>query len=270
MNTQTLIPLLIDYGRLVVLALVALLVGLWLIKRLTRLLASRLEKREIDPSVRPFLVSLVGVSLKVILYVSVASILGFKLTSLVAIIGAAGLAVGLALQGSLQNFAGGVLILLLKPFGVGDYIEAQGHAGTVEEIQIFYTLLRTPDNRSIVIPNGDLSNSSAVNYSAYETRRLDMTFTADYDTPAARVKEVLADLISKRADIQAEPAPFIRMTAHGDSSLDYTIRVWCQAKDYWNLKFDLTEDVKAAFDEAGIGIPYPQMDLHVHQIDRES
>jgi len=252
--------LLMAYAPKVLLALLTLIIGLWLIKRLMGVLDRRLAAS--DPTLSRFLGSLIGVTLKILLVISVASMVGIATTSFIAVLGAAGLAVGLALQGSLSNFAGGVLILIFKPFKVGDVIDAQGYLGTVAEIQILYTILNTFDNRRVVIPNGNLSNSSLINMSAYDTRRCDMTFGIGYADDIERAKGICRRLIEADERALAEPAPLIVVGALGESSVDLAVRVWTSAADLWPFYWDMQERVKQAFDEEGITIPYPQRDLH--------
>jgi small conductance mechanosensitive channel len=181
------------------------------------------------------------------------------MTTFVAVIGAAGLAIGLALQGSLSNLAGGVLIIALRPFKVGDYIEGVGQAGTVTEIGLFYTHLTTPDNRAIIIPNANIANSSLVNYGVFPTRRVDLEFSVSYDSSISHVKDVIQTVLEKNTQILSEPAPFVRLASHGASALNFKVRVWVMTEDFWDVHFALIEDVKLAFDQAGIEIPYPHM-----------
>ncbi|HEY9147622.1 MAG TPA: mechanosensitive ion channel domain-containing protein, partial [Gammaproteobacteria bacterium] len=227
------------YAPKVILAIITLLVGLWLINRLVSVLDKRLAAK--DPTLNKFLCGLVGVTLKVLLLISVASMVGIATTSFIAIIGAAGLAVGLALQGSLANFAGGVLILIFKPFKVGDAIEAQGYMGTVVEIQILYTILNTFDNRRIVIPNGDLSNASLTNMSVNETRRCDMTFGIGYSDDIDKAKAIVGRLIEEDERALGDPEPLVVVGALGESSVDLTVRVWTKAGDLWPFYWDMQE-----------------------------
>jgi small conductance mechanosensitive channel len=176
-----------------------------------------------------------------------------------------GLAVGLALQGSLSNFAGGVLILILKPFVVDNFIDGGGHAGVVKKITIFYTYLTTPDNKEIVIPNGVLSNGSIINYSANNMRRVDLVFGVGYESSTSQVKEIINGVMANHDLIVDNPEPFVRMSAHADSAIEFTVRAWCEASNYWAVHFDLVEQVKAAFDEAGINIPYPHLDVNINK-----
>ncbi len=253
------------YALPILKALLVLFIGLWIIKRVVKIIDKNMKKREVDESLRPFLRSLIGAILKVLLVVSVASMVGIAMTSFVAIIGAAGLAIGLALQGSLSNFAGGVLILLLKPFKVGDFIEASGIAGTVREIQIFYTYITTPHNEEIIIPNGSLSNNSVKNYSFHDTRRLDLTFGIGYEDDIDAAKEILQKLIDADTRVLKDPSAVIFVGALADSSVNFSVRMWVNAGDYWPVNNDLHEKVKKAFDAAKISIPFPQTDVHLYK-----
>jgi len=252
--------MLLAYTPKVLLAIITLVVGLWLINRFVVILDKRLSEK--DPSLNKFLCGLVGIILKILLLISVASMVGIATTSFIAVLGAAGLAVGLALQGSLANFAGGVLILLFKPFKVGDVVEAQGYVGSVLEIQILYTVINTFDNRRIVIPNGNLSNSSLINMSAYDTRRCDMTFSISYDDDIDLAKSVCRRLIEEDERALKEPAPLIVVSALAESSVDLAVRAWTRAEDLWPFYWDMQERVKRAFDAEGITIPFPQREVH--------
>lgn len=250
------------YAPKVVLALLTLFIGLFLIGRLNRLILRFFEKQDFDPAVESFLASLISIGLKVLLLFSVVSMLGVQTTSFLAVLGAAGLAVGLALQGSLSNFAGGVLILIFKPFKIGDYIEAQGHAGTVSEIQIFNTVLHTPDNKKIIIPNGNLSNNSMVNYTAEKKRRCDFVLGIGYNDDIKKAKQLLEKILSKDPrTIKKEPLQII-VGNLGESSVDVFARAWVKTDDYWDFFFENTEAIKIACDKAGISIPFPQRDVH--------
>ncbi|MDW7690517.1 mechanosensitive ion channel [Flammeovirgaceae bacterium SG7u.111] len=252
----------------IAMAIVVLIIGLIIIKSLTGFVKNLMIKRNVDVSLVPFLTSLFNVLLKVMLLISVASMVGIETTSFVAVIGAAGLAIGLALQGSLANFAGGVLILIFKPYKVGQVIEAQGFIGIVNEIQIFVTILKTFDNKTIIIPNGPLANGAITNYSTEEKRRIDMTFGIGYDDDIAKAKQILADLIAADTRILKEPAePFIALSELADSSVNFVVRVWAKGADYWGIYFDMQEKVKLTFDKEGIGIPYPQTDVHLYKHD---
>ncbi len=252
----------ITYGPKFLLALLTLIIGMWLIAKLVHWVRRSMEMKEVDPSLIPFLQGLLSALLKVLLLISVASMVGIETTSFIAILGAAGLAVGLALQGSLANFAGGVLILILKPFRIGDYISGAGHSGTVDRIHIFYTYLRTPQNQIITIPNGNLSNDAIINYSAEEDRRLDQTYSISYSDDIDKAREVLQRLIQEDERIKEDPPPEILVDALGDSSVDLKIRVWSTIDVFWPLHWDMQEKVKKAFDAEGISIPFPQLDVH--------
>jgi small conductance mechanosensitive channel len=259
------ITLVMAYAPKVVLAIITLVVGMWLINRFVRLLDSKLGKR--DPTLNTFLCGLISAILKVLLLISVASMVGIATTSFIAIIGAAGLAIGLALQGSLGNFAGGVLILIFKPFKVGDVIEAQGYLGSVMEISILYTIVNTFDNRRVIIPNGDLSNSSLTNLSAYPTRRCDMSFGIGYGDDIDKARATIKRLIETDERSLEDPQPMIVVGGLGDSSVNLTVRVWTTYADLWPFYWDMQERVKKAFDAEGISIPFPQRDVHVYKAD---
>jgi len=259
------IALIMAYAPKLVLAIITLIVGLWLINRFVGVLDNKLGKK--DPTLNKFLCGLIGAILKILLLVSVASMVGIATTSFVAIIGAAGLAVGLALQGSLGNFAGGVLILIFKPFKVGDAIEAQGFLGSVREISILYTIIDTFDNRRVVIPNGQLSNASLTNMSVYETRRCDMTFGIGYSDDIDKAKAICKRLIEEDERALKDPAPLIVVGGLGESSVDLTVRAWTKAGDLWPFYWDMQERVKKAFDAEGISIPFPQRDVHMYKAD---
>ena len=259
------IALVMAYAPKVVLAIITLIVGLWLINRFVAVLDAKLGKK--DPTLNKFLCGLIGAILKILLLISVASMVGIATTSFVAIIGAAGLAIGFALQGSLANFAGGVLILIFKPFKVGDTIEAQGFLGAVNEISILYTIVNTFDNRRIVIPNGSLSNATLVNVSIYEHRRCDMTFGIGYDDDIDKAKSILKRLMEEDKRSLTDPAPRICVGGLGDSSVDLMFRVWVPTDDLWPYYWDMQEKVKKAFDAEGITIPFPQRDVHMYKTD---
>jgi len=260
---ETLINLFVVWGPKLAGAILALIIGLWLANMITGGLSRSMEKSEVDPSLRPFLKSLVSTLLKVLVVVSVLGMVGIQMTSFIAILGAAGLAVGMALSGTLQNFAGGVMILIFKPFKVGDFIEAQGYAGTVNAIQIFNTILKTPDNKTIIIPNGGLSTASMVNYSTEPTRRVDWTFGIAYGDDIDKAKEVLRSLLATNESVLKDPAPFVELGELADSSVNFTVRAWVNAADYWTVHFYMLNMVYRRFAEEGLNIPFPQMDVHV-------
>lgn len=257
------IGLAMTYVPRVVLAIVTLIIGLWLIKRLVAVLGRKLSAN--DPTLGIFMSGLISVGLKVLLLISVASMVGIATTSFIAVIGAAGLAVGLALQGSLANFAGGALILIFKPFKVGDTIEVKNFRGKVVKIQILYTTVDTFDNRCVIIPNGKLSNESLTNISVYPTRRCDMTFRIGYNDDIDKAKAVCKRLIEADERALTEPAPLIAVAALAESSVELTVRVWINTGDLWPFNRDMHEKVKKAFDAEGISIPFPQRDVHLFQ-----
>lgn len=262
---DTAIELLMTYGPKLILAILVLIIGLWIINRVVKVMARGMERSQTDPTLARFIQSLVGIGLKALLLISVASMVGIATTSFIAVLGAAGLAVGLALQGSLANFAGGALILMFRPYKVGDYITAQGVGGTVTEVQIFNTILTTPDNVRIVVPNGSMSNGIITNYSAEATRRLDFVFGIGYADDIAKAREVIMSILTAEERVFDDPAPQVVVGNLGESSVDLTVRVWVNAADYWPLKFELTEKVKVAFDREGVTIPFPQRDVHLYQ-----
>lgn len=244
-------------------AAVILFVGFKVTKWVQGILLKSKGIQHLEPGVQTFLKSLIGIGLKLVVILTAISLLGVPMTNFVTILGSAGLAIGLSLQGSLSNLAGGLMILIFKPFKVGDYIEAPSGAGTVSEITILYTILTTPDNRRVVIPNGSISNEAVTNFSFHDTRRLDITISVAYDSDIEKVKALLLETASAHPLVMDDPAPFCRLTNHGESSLDFALRVWVKSGDYWTANFDLKESTKKALDENGIEIPYPQLDVHL-------
>ena len=261
---DTAVDMIMRYGPQLILAIVVLFVGLWIINRVVALMGKGMERAEVEPTLAKFLSSLSSVGLKALLLISVASMIGIATTSFIAVLGAAGLAVGLALQGSLANFAGGVLVLLFRPYKVGDFVEAQGVSGTVNEIQIFNTVIKTPDNKVIIVPNGAISNGIITNYSAETTRRVDFVFGIGYGDDIQKAKDILARLVSQDDRAMKDPEPVVVVSELADSSVNITVRIWVNASDYWGLYFDLMERVKLTFDQEGISIPFPQRDVHVY------
>jgi len=256
-------PLIVEYGTSLIYALVVLVIGLWIVKMITGSFKKMMLKSKLDDSLIPFLSSLIGTILKVMVVISALGMLGIEMTSFIAILGAAGLAVGMALSGTLQNFAGGVMILIFKPFKVGDFINAQGHSGSVKEIQIFNTILNTPDNKIIIIPNGGLSTGSMTNYSAMNTRRVDWTFGIAYGDNVEKAEEVLKKLIADDKRIFTDPEPFIAVSELADSSVNLVVRVWVNSADYWGVFFNMNKKVYQTFEKEGLNIPFPQMDVHL-------
>ena len=230
---------------------------------INKLVQRVLLKRNIDPSIKTFVGSLIHIILMILLIVSVVGALGVQTASFAALLASAGVAIGMALSGNLSNFAGGLIILIFKPYKVGDFIEAQNLSGTVREIQIFHTVLTTTDNKVIYIPNGSLSSSAVINYSYQQVRRIDWTFGVEYGTDYAKVKGVLEEILAKDERILQEPAaPFIAMSQLADSSVNYVVRVWVNSPDYWNVYYDITRTVYERFNAEGIGFPFPQLTIH--------
>jgi small conductance mechanosensitive channel len=262
---ENLYTLAVRYGVKLVLALVVLIIGLMVIKAITKGMVKIMKKRDMNESLIPFLKSIMNILLKVMLIISVMGMVGIQMTSFIAVLGAAGLAVGLALQGTLQNFAGGVMILLFKPYEVGNFIEAQGFMGTVKEIQIFTTVLLTPDNRKVIIPNSPLATGAITNFSAMPTRRIDFSFGIGYTDDIDKAKNILLKMAEKDDRVlKDENPPAVMVEALADSSVNLKLRVWLKSEDYWDVNFDYTESVKKQFDAAKISIPFPQRDVHVY------
>ena len=252
-----------EYAPKLIGGILVLILGLWITKVITKAFRSSLEKSKMDQSLVPFLTSITNIILKVLVAITVMGMIGIQMTSFVAIIGAAGLAIGMALSGTLQNFAGGVIILILKPFKIGDFIEAQGYVGTVKEISIFATMLNTADKKLVIIPNGPLSTGPLTNFSAEPTRRVDWTFGIAYGDDVEDFKRAINDFIAADDRILKTPAPFIGLSALADSSVNFTVRVWVDGPDYWDVFFDMNEKVYTKFADYNLNIPFPQMDVHV-------
>jgi small conductance mechanosensitive channel len=254
----------VTYGQKIIGAVVVLVVGLWIIKMLNRGFGKILDKGKTTESLNPFLKGIVSALLKILLGISVLGMLGIEMTSFIAILASAGLAVGMALSGTLQNFAGGVMILLFKPFKVGDFIEAEGYTGTVSEIQVFHTFLKTVDNKTIIIPNGGLSNASMTNYSTEEQRRVDWKFGIAYGDDVDKARTIIKKLSDSDIRILKDPEVFIAVSELGDSSVNFAVRAWVKASDYWPVFFEMNEKIYKTFNTEGINIPFPQMDVHLH------
>ncbi len=257
--------LIVSYGLKFITAVVLLIIGLWLAGRIGRLLYLSMEKRKIDHSLSNFLKTVVSSLLKILVIISIMTYAGLPMTSFIAILAAAGLAIGLALSGTLQNFAGGVLILIIKPFKVGDFIEAQGYMGTVMDIQIFNTILQTPDNIVIIIPNGGLSTGAVTNYSARDTRRAQWVFGIAYGDSFQKAQKILKRILVEDPRVLKDPEPMIFLSELNDSSVDITVRAWAKSGDFWPMSFDIHEKVYDAFNKEGINIPFPQMDVHLQK-----
>lgn len=255
----------VDLGLKILVALVIYWVGKSLINLLYKVVKKALEKRQVDASINSFVLSLVRVVMMFVLIITIIGVLGINTSSFVALFASAGVAVGMALSGTLQNFAGGVMILLFKPFKVGDWIDAAGVSGGVKEIQIFNTLLTTGDNKVIIVPNAKLSNDMVVNYSKAGTRRVDWTFGIAYGDDYDKAKSVLMQFIKEDKRIQQTPAPFVALNALADSSVQIVVRAWVDGADYWDVYFGMNERVYKEFGKYGLSFPYPQMDVHISQ-----
>lgn len=266
MSQDEIIDFAVDLGINLLVAIIILFVGFKLAGILSRAVVKVLEKRESAIGLITFSKSLVSAIVKVLTVITVFTQLGVEMTSFIAILGAAGFAIGMAFSGTLSNFAGGVIILILKPFKVGDYIEAQGESGTVTEIQIFHTILLTPDNKTIILPNGPVSTGNVTNYSTQDTRRVDFTFGFGYGEDLKLAKETVLEIINSHPKVMKDPEPFVRLGSLGDSSVNLTVRIWSKKEDYWDIHFYINEKVYEKFDEVeGLSIPFPQMDVHVDQ-----
>lgn len=252
----------VSFGLRVLTAIVIFVVGRFLIGFINKLVAKLLSRRHVDVGVQGFVKSLVSILLTVLLIVAVISQLGIETTSFAALLASAGVAVGMALSGNLQNFAGGLLILLFRPYKVGDYIECQGQGGTVREIQIFYTILVTPENKVVYLPNGPLSSGTVVNYSQEGTRRVDWTVSVEYGEDYERVERVLRELVAADERILTDPEPVFALLSLGDSSVNVVVRVWVATADYWNVYLDMNKKIYSTFNQAGIGFPFPQLTVH--------
>ncbi|HMC01779.1 MAG TPA: mechanosensitive ion channel domain-containing protein [Flavobacteriaceae bacterium] len=250
-----------EYGIKILAAIIIWIVGSWIIKKLLKGTKTIMTKREFDESLQKFLLNLLGWTFKILLILVILAKLGIETTSFAAILAAAGLAVGLALQGSLGNFAGGVLLMIFRPIKIGDLIEAQGEIGVVKEIEIFTTKLTGLSNKEIIIPNGALSNGNIINYTTEGTRRVDLVFGVGYDSDIKQTKNVLMNVLTSHPSVLKDPAPAVTVMELADSSINFAVRPWCKTEDYWTVYFDITENTKEALDAAGIEIPYP------HQVE---
>ncbi len=260
-----LIDLVTSLGGKLLLGILILTVGLFFVRIIKRFIQKSHKLDKLDPSLRSFILSFASIALYIVLFITLAMVLGVPVTSFITVLATCGAAIGLALQGSLSNFAGGLMILLFKPFKVGDYIETSGEGGTVSEITVVYTVLLTPDNKQITIPNGSITNAVIKNYSAKDTRRVDWLFTADYSCDSDKVKAIIEKIITSHEKSLKDPEAFVKVSKCADSAVEYTARVWVNSSDYWTVYFDVLDEVKKAFQENDITIPYPQMDVHVKQ-----
>lgn len=260
--TQQLIDSGIQAGGHILKAVIVFLVGRFLIRMLNRLVGRVMDKRNVDISIKTFVKSLVNILLTVLLIVSVVGALGVETTSFAALLASAGVAVGMALSGNLQNFAGGLIVLLFKPYKVGDWIESQGVSGTVKEIQIFHTILTTGDNKTIYIPNGAMSSGVVTNYNTQVTRRIEWIVGIDYGEDYNKVQQIVRDILVADSRILNEPAPFIALHALDASSVNVVVRVWVNSGDYWGVYFDINKAIYETFNEKGINFPFPQLTVH--------
>ncbi|WNH14348.1 mechanosensitive ion channel family protein [Thalassobellus suaedae] len=262
-DTEKWIELGLQYGLKIIGAIVIWIIGSWVIRNLMKGTKAVMSKRDYDESLQKFLLNLLSWILKIVLIVVVLGTMGVETTSFAAILAAAGLAIGMALQGSLGNFAGGVLIMIFKPIKIGDLIEAQGEIGVVKEIEIFTTKLIGLSNKEIIIPNGSLSNGNIINYTTEGTRRVDLTIGVSYDADIKKTKDVLMRVLLANPKVLKTPEPTVNVLELADSSVNFAVRPWCNSADYWNVYFETTENVKEALDAAGIEIPYPhQVEIH--------
>ncbi|UKN02191.1 mechanosensitive ion channel [Paracrocinitomix mangrovi] len=253
-----------EWGINLAIALAVLFIGFFLAKRITKMIGKALDKKEFDVSLKKFLKSLVGNTLRILVVVSALGQLGVEMTSFVALIGAAGLAIGMAFSGTLGNFAGGVMILVFRPYKVGDYIKAQGEEGVVYEIQIFNTVLLTVDNKTVIVPNGAMANGNITNFTMQKNRRVDFVVGIAYGDSYQDAVKVLQRFISEDEKILQDPAPFIGLGALADSSVNITLRVWAKTEDYWEVHFKMNQKIYEEFGKEGLNIPFPQMDVHLH------
>ncbi len=258
---------LMQIGIHVISAIAIFLIGKWIARIVTNLAKKAMSKADVEDTLEHFLGNMLYYTLMAAVIIATINQLGVQTTSLLAVVGAAGLAIGLALQGSLSNFASGVMIVAFRPYRVGDYIVAGGVNGTVEEVQIFTTILKTPDNVRIIVPNSQVMAAEITNYSANPTRRVDIVAGCGYDDDLDKVRQVLEGVIAADDRILADPAPTIAVSELGDSSVNFVVRPWVNAADYWAVKFDVTEQIKKRFDQEGISIPFPQRDVHVYKHD---
>jgi len=254
-----------EFAINLVTAILIFYIGKWIVGILVRALRKLLEKNDVDATLTSFVSNLVRMALLVFVVIAAITKLGVPSAQFVAVVGAAGLAVGLALQGSLSNFAAGVLIVLFRPYKVGDYVEAAGISGTIEQVQILTTILKTPDNKKIIVPNGQIMDSIITNYSANDMRRVDMTVGVSYDDDLDKVRRTLEELVAAEDRILDDPACTIAVSELGDSSVNFVLRPWVKTADYWGVHFDLTEAIKKRFDQEGISFPFPQQDVHLYQ-----
>ena len=257
----------VDYGTAIIFAIVIFIVGKWISKRITTVIQKAMRSRDVDETLVKFLSNIAYWLLLSFVVIAALSQLGVQTTSIAAIFAAAGLAIGLSLQGSLSNFASGVMIIAFRPFRVGDFVEIAGTAGSVEEVSIFTTQLKTPDNKTVIVPNGSITSDNITNYSTKETRRIDLVFGIGYDDDIKKTKSLLEEIVTGDDRILKDPAPTVAVSELADSSVNFVVRPWVKSADYWDVYFYLQETVKLRFDESGISIPYPQQDVYMHTVE---
>lgn len=262
---ETIMQYVASYGPRVIAAIAILLIGLWATTLIRGLIVRLMERRSVDPLITSFIATVLNVLLILFVFIAAISKLGVQTASLIAVVGAAGLAIALALQGSLANLASGVIIITLRPFKVGDYVETGSNAGIIEQIQLFYTQMRSPDNKEVMIPNANITSSALVNYTARPERRCDMVFAVSYDSDLDKIRRIIKDLLNKDERVLKDPEPIIVIGELADSSVNLWVRPWVKTDDLWEFKWDYTEAVKKRFDEEGITIPFPQRDVHYYQ-----
>lgn len=263
-NPDWILEKIVEYGTSLLFAVAVIVIGFWIVKRINNLVRRTFEKKDFDPSLETFLASTIAITLRILVIITALSQLGIEMTSFVALLGAAGLAIGMAFSGTLSNLAGGVMILFFKPYGVGDFIEAQGEKGTVKELRIFNTILITLDNKTVIIPNGPLANGNMINYSTQTKRRVDFAVGIAYGDDYDMAKNTLLEFVKDDPRIIDAEDNFIGLVELADSSVKITLRVWCKTEDYWAVFFNMNERIYKEFGSKGLNIPFPQMDVHVH------
>ena len=266
--TDKVVAMAVEYAPRLALALVVILVGLRLISVVNRGISKLIDKRSFDPTLKPFFKAIFGILLKALLFITALGMLGVQMTSFIALLGAGGIAIGMALSGTLQNVAGGVVLLTLRPFHVGDFVETQGYTGTVKSIGIFHTTLTTGDNKTVILPNAPVANDPLVNYTSQDRRRVELTIGIGYSDDIDKARDIMRRLIDEDERIIEEPEPVIAVSALADSSVNFVVRAWTATSDYWAVNWYLYEAIKKAFDAEGVSIPFPQQDVHLHQVEK--
>jgi small conductance mechanosensitive channel len=269
-NAETLTPMITSWAIKLVMAIAIYVIGKWIVRRITNIINGLMGRADFDPTLVNFLGNIIYAFLLAAVILAALDVLGVPVTSLLAVLGAAGLAIGLALKDSLGNFAAGVMLVLFRPFKKGDFVEAGGVSGVVAEVRIFSTILTTPDNKQVTVPNGQVGADTITNYSANDTRRVDMVFGVSYDDDLKVARKVLEDLCANHPLVLKDPAPVIMLAELGGSSVDFNVRHWVKTLDYWNVRGELLEQGKIALEAAGCSIPYPQRDVHLFKADSES